>query len=136
MPMPAKAFCDTSFFYACLDPRDINHQAALAALEGAEGTILCTTWDVISETLTLLRYRSGYRQAMAFWTDVCPSLHVVRYGDRVRVEAVEVFRRYGRDHRLSFCDALSFIVVSTLLGQIPCLSFDRDFRRLGLSVIP
>ena len=91
MPIPAKAFCDTSFFYACLDARDINHLAALAALEAAEGTILCTTWDVISETLTLLRYRSGYRQAMAFWTDVCPSLHVVRYGDGVRVEAVEVF---------------------------------------------
>ena len=87
-------------------------------------------------TLTLLRYRSGYRQAMAFWTDVCPSLHVVRYGERVRVEAVEVFRRYGRDHRLSFCDALSFVVVSTLLEQMPCLSFDRDFRRLGLSVMP
>jgi predicted nucleic acid-binding protein len=136
MPMPAKAFCDTSFFYPCLDARDINHQAALAALEGAEGTILCTTWDVISETLTLLRYRSSYRQAMAFWTDLCPSLHVVRYGDRVWVEAVEVFRRYGRDHPLSFCDALSFIVVCTLLGQIPCLSFDRDFRRLGLSLMP
>jgi predicted nucleic acid-binding protein len=109
MPMPAKAFCDTSFFYACLDGRDINHQAAPAALEAA---------------------------AMGFSTDVCPSLHVGRYSDRARVEAVEVFRRYGRDHRLSLCDVLSLVIVSTLLGQIPCFSFDRDFRRLGLSVMP
>ncbi len=134
--MPTKLFCDTSFFYACLDARDVNHQTALTVLEAAQDTVLCTTWDILSETLTLLRYRSGYRQAMAFWTDVCPFLDVVRYGDGVRTEAVEIFRRYGRDHRLSFCDAISFVVVSTLLGQIPCLSFDRDFRRLGLSVLP
>ncbi len=34
------------------------------------------------------------------------------------------------------CDALSFVVVTTLLDRMPCLAFDRDFRNLGLRAIP
>ena len=93
-----------------------------------------TTWDVVSETVTLLRYRGGFRAALTFLDDVRPRLHVVRYGDRVRDNAEQVFRRYGRDRRLSLCDAISFAVVTTLLRGMPCLAFDEDFRRLGLTV--
>jgi hypothetical protein len=32
----------------------------------------------------------------------------------VRTEAEQIFRRYGRDHKLSFSDAVSFVVVTTL----------------------
>lgn len=53
-----------------------------------------------------------------------------------RTRALDVFRRYGRDHRLSFCDAISFVVVTTLLDRMPCFAFDEDFRRLGLTIIP
>ena len=59
----------------------------------------------------------------------------MNYGDHVRDEAEQIFRQYGRDHRLSFCDAISFVVVSTLLDHIPCLAFDEDFRGLGLTVV-
>lgn len=62
-------------------------------------------------------------------------LRIVAYGDRLWEEAEQIFRRYGRDHRLSFCDAISFVVVTTLLDYVPCLAFDEDFRRLGLTVI-
>jgi predicted nucleic acid-binding protein len=53
----------------------------------------------------------------------------------VRTEAEDIFRRYGRDRKLSFCDAISFVVITTLLNDIPSLAFDADFRALGLSVI-
>jgi hypothetical protein len=53
----------------------------------------------------------------------------------VRAQALDVFRRYGRERRLSLCDAISFVVVTTLLGRMPCFAFDEDFRRLGLTVI-
>ncbi len=62
-------------------------------------------------------------------------LHFVDYGASVRVESEQVFRRHGRDHRLSFCDAISFVVVTTVLDRIPCFAFDEDFRRLGLTVL-
>jgi predicted nucleic acid-binding protein len=100
------------------------------------GATFCTTWDIISETVTLLRYRRNFQAALAFLNDVKPDLHIVAYGDPVRDEAEQIFRAYARDHRLSFCDALSFLVVTTLLNHAPCLTFDNDFRSLGLTVLP
>ncbi|TKB66655.1 MAG: type II toxin-antitoxin system VapC family toxin [Nitrospira sp.] len=138
MALPNLVFCDTSFFYACLDPRDTNHARAQALVtESASiGATFCTTWDIISETVTLLRYRRNYRAALAFLTDVKPGLRIVTYGDRVRDEAEQIFRTYARDHRLSFCDAISFVVVTSLLDHLPCFTFDEDFRALGLTVLP
>jgi predicted nucleic acid-binding protein len=86
--------------------------------------------------VTLLRYRRNFPAALTFLAEVKPWLAIVSYGDRVRAEAEQIFREYGRDHRLSFCDAISFVVVTTLLDDVPCLTFDEDFRRLGLTVIP
>ena len=138
MALPNLVFCDTSFFYACLDPRDTNHARAQALVteSASVGATFCTTWDIISETVTLLRYRRNYQAALAFLTDVKPGLHIVTYGDRVRDEAEQIFRTYARDHRLSFCDAISFVVVTSLLDHLPCLTFDEDFRALGLTVLP
>lgn len=138
MALPPRLFCDTSFFYACFDPRDVNHQRAedLSAEAAESGSTLYVTWDIVSETLTLLRYRRSYRAALTFLSEIKPDLHIVNYGDSVRAEAEQIFRRYGRDHKLSFCDAVSFVVVTTLLDDIPSLVFDEDFRTLGLIVIP
>jgi predicted nucleic acid-binding protein len=52
------------------------------------------------------------------------------------VEAEKIFTTYGRDHRLSFCDAISFVVVTMLLDHSLCFTFDEDFRGLGLTVLP
>jgi predicted nucleic acid-binding protein len=138
MTLPNLVFCDPSFFYACLDPRDTNHARAqaLVAESAFVGTTLCTTWDIISETVTLLRYRRHFRAALAFLNEVKPGLQIVLYGDRVREEAEQIFRSYAHDHRLSFCDAISFVVVTSLLDHLPCFTFDEDFRALGLTVLP
>jgi len=138
MALPARLFCDTSFFYACFDPHDVNHEQAkdLSTDAAATGSRLYVTWDIISETSTLLRYRRSYREALTFLTEIKPNLHIINYGESVRAEAEQIFRRYGRDHKLSFCDAVSFVVVATLLDHMPSLAFDTDFRALGLTVIP
>ncbi len=137
MPLPPRVFCDTSFFHACLDPTDTHHAHAHRLVTEATGTrvALWTTWDVISETVTLLRYRVGHASALAFVDELLPRLHLVEYGAEVRTGALDVFRRYGRERRLSLCDAISFVVITTLLARMPCFAFDEDFRRLGLTVI-
>lgn len=136
--IPARVFCDTSFFYSCLDPRDVFHPrgAELARKALDAGTVLSSTWDVVSETLTLLRYRCGYAAAMDFLDSIRPSLDLVLYGHETRASAEDLFRRYANTRRLSFCDAISIVVVTTLLDNIPCLSFDLDFPALGLKVFP
>ena len=137
MALPPRVFCDTSFFYACLDTTDVHHPRAQALVGEATATrvALSTTWDVVSETVTLLRYRVSYASALSFVDKLYPRLQLVQYGAGVRVHALDVFRRYSRDHRLSFCDAISFVVVTTLLDHMACFAFDEVFRRLGLTVI-
>jgi predicted nucleic acid-binding protein len=135
--VPQRVFCDTSYFYACADAGDAHHRGALALSREAmiRRTQLWTTWDVVSETITLLRYRHSAAAAMGFLDEVKPGLQLLDYGSAVRADAEAVFRTRGRDHHLSFCDAISFVVVTTLLQHMPCFAFDEDFRRLGLTVI-
>ncbi|HSR54171.1 MAG TPA: PIN domain-containing protein [Acidobacteriota bacterium] len=137
MKLPRRLFCDTSFFYACLDPSDQHCESAIHLLKRAaeSGSTLVTTWDIVSETVTLLRYRHSFDSARMFLDEVKPTLELVHYGDATRREAEEIFRTYGSDHRLSFCDAISFVIVTTLLDHVACLSFDRAFRALGLTVL-
>jgi len=132
-----RAFCDTSFFFAALYPKDVHYKKAGHILEEAleQEISLCTTWDIISETATLLLYRFNAKAAIQFLDEIKPVLDIVSYDDSVRKEAENIFRLFAKDKRLSFCDAISFVVVTTVLTGISCLSFDEDFSRLGLPVI-
>ena len=132
-----RAFCDTSFFFAALYPRDVNYDRAGEILREAlqEDIDLFTTWDIISETVTLLLYRFNSKAAILFLDELKPDLTIVAYDDSVREEAEKVFRILIRDKKVSFCDAISFVVAKAILNDIACLSFDDDFSRLGLTVI-
>src|SRR5512139_2691212 len=132
-----RAFCDTSFFFAALYPKDVNYDRAGEILDKAlrQDVDLLTTWDIISETVTLLVYRFNARAAVRFLDELKPVLTIVAYDHSVRDEAERVFRIGIRDKKISFCDAISFVVVETILKDCACLSFDDDFSRLGLSVI-
>ncbi|MBI4683660.1 MAG: type II toxin-antitoxin system VapC family toxin [Nitrospirae bacterium] len=133
-----KVFCDTSFFFASLCPDDFNFEKAGELLEYCKEnkTVLYTTWDIIGETITLIRYRADYNTAVEFFDKVKPALSIVRFDDSVRIAAETVFRKLSKDKRLSFCDAISYVVITHMLDNIPCLSFDKDFRSLGLMVYP
>ena len=132
-----RAFCDTSFFFAALYPRDVNYDHAGEILRDAlqQEIELFTTWDIISETVTLLLYRFNSKAAIRFLDKLKPDLTIVVYDDSVREEAERVFRILIRDKKVSFCDAISFVVSRTILKDVACLSFDDDFSRLGLTVI-
>jgi predicted nucleic acid-binding protein len=132
-----EAFGDTSFFFASLCPRDVNFKRAGEILEEAinQGIALWTTWDIISETATLLLYRFHAKAAIHFLDEIKPALQIVEYDDSVRQEAERIFRLLSKDKKLSFCDAISYVVAKTVLQDIPCLSFDEDFSRLGLIVV-
>jgi predicted nucleic acid-binding protein len=93
-----------------------------------------TTWDIVSETATLLRYRWTHAAAARFLTRLVPDLTVLQPDEEDRIAAIKLFLR-TRDLKLSLCDALSYVVVSTRLEWAPCLSFDADFRAMGLTVV-
>jgi predicted nucleic acid-binding protein len=131
------AFVDTSFWFAALCPGDRNHARAetLTRAAAGEGMRLHATREVVGETLTLLRYRAGPRAALLFLDDVLPAIHVIDVGPELHATALAVFRKLAAKRRLSYCDALSFVVVREVLKDVPCLAFDRDFKALGLQVL-
>src|SRR3989338_2533121 len=97
-------FCDTSFFFAALSFGDPNHTKARDLLAACKKSELITTWDIISETITLLRYRMGYSSALEFLNKVKPHLKLISCDNSIREEAERVFKKFSRDKRLSFCD--------------------------------
>lgn len=133
-----RVFCDTSFFFSSLYPDDSNYEKAVELLKYCKEhkLMLYTTWDIISETVTLLRYRASYKTALDFLGKIKPVLYIVHYDDSVRTSAEEVFKKLSKDKKISFCDAVSFVVITHILDNIPCFSFDRDFKTLGLTVYP
>jgi len=137
MPLPRDLFVDTSFWFASLVPRDVNHERAGDLLEEAALTAcrFHTTREVLSETLTLLRYRDGARSALLFANEIAPTVEVVVSDSEDHAAALEIFRRLAPRRLLSYCDALSFVIVRQRLNDMACLAFDRDFRALGLTVL-
>jgi len=135
---PARIFCDTSFFFACLEPRDENHMLALDWLKISQKhkSAFLTTWDILSETVTLLRRKSGYRIALEFIEEIIPSLRLLPADESTRQEALVIFKRFATDKKLSFCDCLSCVILSTDLPPIPTATFDIHFKSLGLPVLP
>ncbi len=131
-----RAFGDTSYFFALLNAKDPDH---VAAIRIAQQVAIChvevfTTWDVVSETATLLRYRWTHVAAAKFLTRLVPHLTVLQPDEGDRIAAIRLFLR-KRDLKLSLGGSLSFVIVSTRLAWAPCLSFDADFRTLGLTVV-
>ena len=131
-----RAFADTSYFFALLNASDPDHGAAMRIAQHISiGQLeVFTTWDIVSETATLLRYRWTHAAAARFLTRLVPDLTVLQPDEEDRIAAIKLFLR-TRDLKLSLCDALSYVVVSTRLEWAPCLSFDADFRAMGLTVV-
>lgn len=130
-------FVDTSFFYAVLDRRDRDHLAAsqLSQFIQEQQIPLITTWEIIVETVTLLRYRYSYRGATTFIDRVLPQLNIFYLDPEDRAKAIHAFLRLSRDKDISLCDAISYVVITEHLNFIPCLTFDDDFKQLGLIVL-
>jgi predicted nucleic acid-binding protein len=50
-------------------------------------------------------------------------------------QAIALFNLFGKNKKISFVDALSRVLISGELNNMPALSFDRDFRAMGLTTI-
>jgi len=132
-----KVFADTSYFFALLNPRDPHHAEAIEISEqiAGEGSSVYTTWEVVVETVALLRYRAGFQAARIFLQEVAPDLILVHPLEAERRAAIQAFLRRSRDQKLSLCDAISYVIVSTRLSWSPCLTFDADFAALGFTIM-
>jgi predicted nucleic acid-binding protein len=132
-----RLFLDASFLVAVYGIEDAMHARAVELLREADraGSRLHTTWDCISEALTILRRHFGHRAACALANGV-HHLTIVTCDTSHRLEALADFKRFSRGRRaISFVDVLCAVMIRRELAGSPALSFDRDFANLGLTVI-
>jgi len=129
-------FCDASFFIALFSKKDSKHKRALELFGEIKGgrISIYTSWFTISEAMTILLYHYGYSEVYAFNESI--ELYRIIYPDKAHYyEALFLFNRYAIDKKISFVDALSQVIITQKLNGIPAISFDKDFKTLGLTTI-
>jgi predicted nucleic acid-binding protein len=129
-------YCDASFFVALFSKKDAKHKRALKLFKEIKENriIIHTCWFIISEAMTVLLYQYGYSEAMTFnqSVDLYKIFHTT---ESQHHQAIALFNLFGKDRKISFVDALSRVLISGELKNMPALSFDRDFSAMGLTTI-
>ncbi len=131
-----EVYCDAGFFIALFSKKDTKHRRALELFHEIKENriVIHTCWFVISESMTVLIYQYGYSEALAFNQSV--DLYRIHYPAESRHhQAIALFNLFGKDRKISFVDALSKVLISGELKNMPALSFDKDFKALGLTTI-
>ena len=128
-------FVDTGGWYAAIDRKDRDHEAARRFLE-KNSLPLITTDYVMDETVTLLQIRLGHSYAMRFLDSLRTSRLVqLVYLSQAQIEgAIELFRNRP-DKGWSFTDCCSFVLMSEYRLQ-RALAFDDHFRQAGFLTQP
>lgn len=132
-------FIDTSAFYAMDVQNDANHERASKIKEDiAENKygVPYTTNYIIDETLTLMRFRVGHEEAIAFGEKIKSSrvLKIIRVDENIENYSLDVFKKF-KNIELSFTDCVSLAVMKEL-GIKEIFAFDQHFSQLGFRVVP
>ncbi len=129
-------YCDAGFFIALFSKKDAKHKRALKLFEEIKKNriMIHTCWFIISEAMTVLLYQYGYSEALAFNQSI-GVFKILHSTESQHHQAIALFNLFGKDRKISFVDAFSHVLISGELKNMPALSFDRDFKALGLTTI-
>jgi len=129
-------YCDASFFIALFSKKDSKHKRAVKLFREIKENriIIHTCWFIISEAMTVLLYQYGYSEALTFNQSI-DLYRILHSTESQNHQAIALFNLFGKDRKISFVDALSHALISRELKNMPALSFDQDFRALGLTTI-
>ena len=132
-----EVFLDTSILYALIDRRDTHHARAGAKVAGLVRArrLLITTDYVVAEAVNLANARSGHHVARRI-LDLMDQTSGIRleWIGSLRFEATKAFFRRHGDHRYSFTDCTSFVVMREL-KLVDALTTDAHFREAGFRVL-
>ena len=131
-----KVFADAGFLIALFSRNDALHETAKSLFRDAiqEKVEIHSSWPVVSEAVTLLRYHFGYGEAAAL-LKALDGFHIHLPTGAECSAAAELFLKFSANRKISFTDVLSLAMIKGRLRAMTALSFDKDFPALGLTVI-
>jgi uncharacterized protein len=131
--METKAFIDTSGFFALLVRIDEAHPQALAWFEQSSQrrTRLVTSYDVVSETVTLLKTRGQVQMVARFFEMVRTTRSIeIHWPSKESCARIEKLFLRHHDKGYSFPDSTSFMLMHEQ-GIRQALTTDHHFRQAG-----
>ena len=139
--MAYKAFIDTSAWIAYYLSNDKNHIKIKKLLKGliADKAIICTSNDIIDETVTRLIYMTHPRFVKKFVDFISEGMkngNLIQFwaDDQVQLEALELTVKY-LEHELSMTDCTTIVHIRRF-NIDSLVSLDSDFRKVGVSTLP
>jgi len=139
--MAYKAFVDTSAWVAYYLSDDKNHIRIKNLLKGliVDKAVICTSNDVVDETVTRLIYMTRPRFVKEFIDFIGESIkggNLVQFwvDDQLQLEAFALTVKF-LEHKLSMTDCTTLAVLKRFnIDSI--VSLDSDFRKVGVNTIP
>ncbi len=138
--MKEKFFVDTSFWKALIDRNEKQYSSVskvFAKFEDQPVTMYTTDY-IFSETVTLIRMRSGLGNKIAReWGNKVlssPSVLFYKIDEKLFHRAWAIFQKY-QDKEFSFVDCSSFALMEEKKIET-ALTLDRHFEQYGFKAIP
>jgi len=134
-------FVDTSAWIDLMNKSERHHAAAVEFHQSLPSTTLhITTWGIVSETFTWIRYHIGGREALRWLTlketmERQGVLQVVFPDSQMEVGVRKVINRFG-DQSLSYVDAFSIVLIQSRPDIDAVFAFDHHMTLTGLPVLP
>ena len=136
-----RVFIDTSAWIDLMNSNEQNHTAAVNFHKSLPMmTLRITTWGIVSETYTWIRYHIGYREASK-WLTLKDSLEdqgflqVVFPEHEMEIGVLKVINRF-HDQRLSYVDAFSLALIQSRPDIDAIFAFDHHMSLAGIPVLP
>ena len=136
-----RVFIDTSAWIDLMNSNERHHTAAVSFHKSLPPmTLRITTWGIVSETFTWIRYHIGSREALR-WLILKESLEhqgflqIVFPDPQMEVRVRKVIDRF-QDQSLSYVDAFSIALIQSRPEIDAVFAFDHHMILAGLPVLP
>ena len=136
-----RVFIDTTAWIDLMNSNERHHTAAVNFHKSLSPmTLRITTWGIVSETFTWIRYHIGYQEA-AKWLTLKDSLEeqgflqVVFPDDEMEIGVRKVINRF-HDQQLSYVDAFSIALIQSRPEIDAIFAFDHHMGLAGIPVLP
>lgn len=139
--MANKIFVDTSAwisYFGSNQPKHINIKNLIkTAIK--DGEVICTSNDVIDETVTRFIYDTNIKITLEFINFIKSSItknNLVQLwiDEQIQAEAFKLLEKFG-EHKLSLTDVTTLVLMNRFNIDI-VISLDSDFKKVGLKTLP
>ncbi len=139
--MAKKIFIDTSgwiSYFGSDQPKHISIKNLIKQFI-KDGIVICTSNDVIDETVTRLIYDTNIKIAQEFINlikDNVKTGSLIQFwiDEEIQNQAFELVGKFS-EHKLSLTDATSITLIKKFSIE-SVISLDSDFTKVGISTLP